>query len=52
MQQDVRRSAQHQISQIQKEIKEIHSQLEKTYRGEDKYLQLVTQEHQARPLSF
>ena len=31
---------------IWKEIKEIHSQLEKTYRGEDKYLQLVTQEHQ------
>merc|ERR1712013_516675 len=34
------------ISDVQKRIKDIHLELEKTHRGEDRYLVLVTQEHQ------
>jgi len=43
--QERRREAQGQISDVQEKVKEIHAELEKTYRGEDKYLQLITQEH-------
>ena len=45
-QQELRREAQAKITDVQKKIKEIHAELEKTHRGEDRYLVLVTQEHQ------
>ena len=41
--QEVRRETQGQIREVQERVKEIHAELEKTYRGEDKYLTLVTQ---------
>ena len=41
--QDVRREAQLEIREVQEKIKTIHSELEKTHRGEDRYLSLVTQ---------
>jgi len=44
--QDKRREAQASIAEVQKRIKDIHLEFEKTHRGEDKYLALVTQEHQ------
>jgi len=44
--QDMRREAQMKIADVQKRIKDIHLELEKTHRGEDRYLVLVTQEHQ------
>jgi len=44
--QEMRREAQIKISDVQKRIKDIHLELEKTHRGEDRYLVLVTQEHQ------
>jgi len=44
--QEARREAQTKIGEVQKRIKEIHLELEKTHRGEDRYLVLVTQEHQ------
>lgn len=44
--QDLRREAQARIGEIQKKVKDIHMELEKTHRGEDRYLVLVTQEHQ------
>jgi len=44
--QEMRREAQKMISDVQKRIKDIHLELEKTHRGEDRYLVLVTQEHQ------
>ncbi|XP_023341990.1 uncharacterized protein LOC111711784 isoform X4 [Eurytemora carolleeae] len=44
--QEKRRETQGNISEVQKRIKEIHLELEKTHRGEDRYLVLVTQEHQ------
>merc|ERR1712025_1090159 len=43
--QEMRREAQKMISDVQKRIKDIHLELEKTHRGEDRYLVLVTQEH-------
>ena len=33
-------------------FQDIHVELEKTHRGEDRYLVLVTQEHQVTPGSF
>jgi len=44
--QEMRREAQVKIADIQKRVKDIHMELEKTHRGEDRYLVLVTQEHQ------
>merc|ERR1719481_1849033 len=44
--QELRRESQSKITDIQKKIKDIHLELEKTHRGEDRYLVLVTQEHQ------
>jgi DNA-binding HxlR family transcriptional regulator len=44
--QEMRREAQIKISDVQKRLKDIHLELEKTLRGEDRYLVLVTQEHQ------
>ncbi len=41
--QEKRREAQLQIREVQEKVKEIHAELEKTYRGEDKYLTLITQ---------
>jgi len=45
-QQELRREVQTKITDIQKKVKDIHLELEKTHRGEDRYLVLVTQEHQ------
>ncbi|XP_040571437.1 mitochondrial potassium channel [Lepeophtheirus salmonis] len=44
--QEHRREVQSKITELQNSIKTIHSELEKTFRGEDRYLVLVTQEHQ------
>ncbi len=44
--QERRRETQTQIREVQEKVKEIHAELEKTYRGEDRYLTLITQEHQ------
>jgi len=44
--QELRRESQANLTDIQKKIKDIHLELEKTHRGEDRYLVLVTQEHQ------
>merc|ERR1719348_1721325 len=44
--QELRRKSQANLTDIQKKIKDIHLELEKTHRGEDRYLVLVTQEHQ------
>lgn len=44
--QQMRREIHVKISDVQKRIKDIHLELEKTTRGEDRYLDLVTQEHQ------
>ena len=44
--QDNRRETQRTINEVQQKIKSLHSEIERTYRGEDKYLELVTLEHQ------
>jgi len=44
--QNLRRETHGQIADISKRIKDLHGELEKTNRGEDRYLVLVTQEHQ------
>lgn len=44
--QDLRREVQLKLADVQKRVKDIHVELEKTHRGEDRYLVLVTQEHQ------
>ncbi len=41
--QDLRRDAQSRIREVQDRVKEIHADLQKTHRGEDFYLTLVTQ---------
>ena len=41
--QERRREIQMEMSSISSKLKEIHSALEKTYRGEDKYLTLITE---------
>lgn len=43
--QEKRRESQQNITEVQKRIKDLHLELEKTHRGEDRYLVLVTQEH-------
>lgn len=43
--QDIRRTKQDQIQQVQMQLKEIHAELDKTSRGEDRYLDLLTREH-------
>lgn len=43
--QDARREKQDSIRDVQARLKEIHTELDKTSRGEDKYLTLLTQEH-------
>ncbi|CAB3406932.1 unnamed protein product [Caenorhabditis bovis] len=42
----LRREKQAEINEIQSRLKEIHFDLDRTSRGEDKYLQLLTEEHQ------
>ena len=44
--QDDRREAQRQLNEVQSKIKNINTELERTHRGEEKYLELVTLEHQ------
>ena len=44
--QDDRRETQRLINEVQAKIKNLHTELERTHRGEDKYLELVTLEHQ------
>ena len=44
--QDNRRETQRLINEVQVKIKSLHTELERTARGEDKYLELVTREHQ------
>merc|ERR1719290_955176 len=41
--QELRRETHTMIADIQKRIKDLHVELEKTNRGEDRYLVLVTQ---------
>lgn len=43
--QEQRREKQQRILQLQNQLKEIHAELDKTHRGEDRYLTLITQEH-------
>lgn len=43
--QEQRREKQQRILQLQNQLKEIHAELDKTNRGEDRYLTLITQEH-------
>jgi len=43
--QEKRRESQNGLAEIQKNIKDIHIELDKTHRGDDKYLVLITQEH-------
>lgn len=43
--QEQRREKQQRILQLQGQLKEIHAELDKTNRGEDRYLTLITQEH-------
>lgn len=43
--QEQRREKQQRIMQLQNQLKEIHAELDKTNRGEDRYLTLITQEH-------
>nr|CAD2178040.1 unnamed protein product [Meloidogyne enterolobii] len=42
-----RREKQSEIRLVQNKLKEIHSELDRTLRGEDKYLRLITEEHAA-----
>lgn len=42
-----RRDKQAEIKSLQSRLKEIHSELDRTSRGEDKYLHLLTEEHAA-----
>ncbi|CAI5449442.1 unnamed protein product [Caenorhabditis angaria] len=42
----LRREKQAEINNIQSRLKEIHFDLDRTSRGEDQYLQLLTEEHQ------
>lgn len=44
--QDDRRESQRQINEVDAKIKNIRTELERTNRGQDKYLELVTLEHQ------
>ena len=43
--QDRRRDAQNSINEIQAKLKAVRSELERTPRGDDRYLELVTEEH-------
>uniref|UniRef100_T1IJL4 Coiled-coil domain-containing protein 51 n=1 Tax=Strigamia maritima TaxID=126957 RepID=T1IJL4_STRMM len=43
--QEARRDRQRQIQEVQQQLKTIHAELDKTSRGEDRYLHLITQEH-------
>ena len=43
--QDQRRSTQTSINDVQAQLKTLRSELERTPRGEDKYLELITEEH-------
>lgn len=45
--QSERRQKQADIKRIQTRLKEIHGELDRTARGEDKYLHLITEEHSA-----
>jgi hypothetical protein len=44
--QDDRRETQRLLNEVQGKIKNLHTELERTHRGEEKYLELVTLEHQ------
>lgn len=41
--QENRRETQRSINEVQAKLKALHSELERTFRGEDRYLELVTQ---------
>jgi hypothetical protein len=43
--QQVRRERNRQVSDVQVKLQDIRTELERTARGEDRYLVLVTQEH-------
>jgi len=43
--QENRRATQKSINDIQQTLKSLYDELERTHRGQDKYLELVTQEH-------
>ncbi|KAF7634874.1 hypothetical protein Mgra_00005766 [Meloidogyne graminicola] len=45
--QQARREKQSEIKILQNRLKDIHSELDRTLRGEDKYLRLITEEHTA-----
>ncbi|KAH7729477.1 hypothetical protein AAVH_02952 [Aphelenchoides avenae] len=42
-----RREKQHELKKLQNRLKEIHSELDRTPRGDDRYLHLITEEHAA-----
>ncbi|CAJ0579643.1 unnamed protein product, partial [Mesorhabditis spiculigera] len=42
----VRREKQAEIKSIQRNLKDIHNEMDRTSRGEDRYLHLLTEEHQ------
>ncbi|CAJ0933248.1 unnamed protein product, partial [Mesorhabditis belari] len=42
----VRREKQADIKSVQRKLKEIHTEMDRTSRGEDRYLHLLTEEHQ------
>ncbi|XP_049834331.1 mitochondrial potassium channel-like [Schistocerca gregaria] len=44
--QERRREANKAVTEIQTQLKDIHAALDSTTRGEDRYVQLITQEHQ------
>jgi hypothetical protein len=44
--QDLRREKQHELNLVQMRLKEIHGELDRTSRGEDRYLTLLTKEHE------
>ncbi|KAG8235638.1 hypothetical protein J437_LFUL015671 [Ladona fulva] len=43
--QEVRRRYQGELTSLQKKLKDIYNELDKTPRGEDRYVQLITMEH-------
>jgi hypothetical protein len=42
-----RRAKQGELKRLQMRLKDVHSELDRTTRGEDKYLDLLTEEHRS-----
>jgi len=42
-----RRQKQNELKRLQLRLKEIHTELDRTHRGDDKYLHLLTEEHKS-----